>query len=81
MRGDVMDEVQVLSLEEARVHIITLKKQVETLQRQVRMLDKENDTFLRTVWWRRWMFILDGWSGHRVVDAPAWRPWRRWWRS
>lgn len=67
----VWDEVRVGSLE----------RQIKALQREARAHDKELDTFVRTAAWRRWLFMLDGWSGHRVVDAPAWRPWRRWWRS
>jgi hypothetical protein len=63
------------------VRVKTLEKRIQNLEHLVRLLDKENDTFVRTVWWRRWLFIVDGWSGHRVVDAPKWRPWRRWWRS
>ena len=72
---------QVKSLEEAQVHIDALWQVVQSLERQVRAHDKELDTFVRTVWWRRWLFLADGWSGHRVVDSPAWRPWHRWWTS
>lgn len=38
---------------------------------------------LQTALWKRVLFRLDGWPGQRDLNAqaPAWRPWRRWWRS
>jgi len=38
---------------------------------------------LQTPAWRRLLFRIDGWPGQRDLnaDSPAWRPWRRWWRS
>jgi hypothetical protein len=63
------------------VRVACLERQVQELQRVVRWHEDYLDTYLMTPAWKRWLFIADGWSGHRVVDAPAWRPWRRWWRS
>jgi hypothetical protein len=74
-------EYQVKSLEEAQVHIAALWSEVKSARQEIRRLDKENDTFLRTAAWKRWLFIIDGWSGHRVVKQPKWRPWRKWYRS
>lgn len=76
-----MDAVQVRSLEEARVLIAMLIARTEAMERHLMILEEEHDTFLRTPAWKRWLFVVDGWSGHAVVTAPRWRPWRRWWVS
>lgn len=60
-----------------RGHEVNIKE----LQRQVRHLEKIVDTMSSPLW-KRVLFRLDGWpSGWTVATAPAWRPWRRWWRS
>jgi hypothetical protein len=76
-----MDAPQVKSLEEAQTHIDALWRSVRALEKNVRMHELYLDTFVWTPWWKRWLFIIDGWSGHEVVEAPKWRPWRRWWTS
>jgi hypothetical protein len=45
-------------------------------------MDQRFDT-LQTRLWKRLLFRLDGWPGQNDLnaEAPAWRPWRRWWRS
>ena len=51
------------------------------LRNRVRLLEKMIDT-RNTPLWKRALFRLDGWPRWTVVaDKPAWRPWRRWWRS
>jgi hypothetical protein len=76
-----MNNVQVRSWEEAEIHVAVLQEQIRQLEMRVRTAEKLLDTFVETVWWKRWVFIIDGWSGHRLVDKPKWRPWRKWWRS
>jgi hypothetical protein len=74
-------EIRVESLDEAQVHIALLMARTGDLERRIRELERQTDTWLLTPAWKRWLFIADGWSGHRIVAAPAWRPWRRWWTS
>jgi hypothetical protein len=74
-------EPQVKSLEEAEVHIRSLTARVQELERVVRAEQDFRDTFVNTPTWKRWLFILDGWSGHKIVEKPRWRPWRRWYIS
>ena len=52
------------------------------LERMVSDMDQRFDT-LQTPLLRRLLFRIDGWPGQRDLnaDAPAWRPWRKWWRS
>jgi hypothetical protein len=76
-----MELVQVKSLEEAAIHITSLSVRLEETERRLRVAEKWIDTFLATPRWKRILFRIDGWSGHRLVDRPSWRPWRRWWRS
>jgi hypothetical protein len=53
----------------------------QQLAGRVRRLEKMIDT-RSTALWRRVLFRLDGWAAwHVVAERPAWRPWRRWWRS
>lgn len=72
---------QVRSLEEAEIHIEFLHNRTVELERRIRELEDWVDTFIATPAWKRWLFIFDGWSGHRVMDSPHWRPWRKWWKS
>ena len=52
-----------------------------TLRNRLRHVEKQLDT-LGTPWWKRVLFRIDGWPPWYIVaDKPAWRPWRRWWRS
>ena len=48
----------------------------------VRDHEQRFDT-LQTPLWKRVLFRLDGWPGQTDLNAagPAWRPWRKWWRS
>jgi len=75
-------EVQVRSVEEAEVHIESLHVRVGELERLARDQAKRLDT-LQSPAWRRLLYRLDGWPGQLDLNAPApaWRPWRRWWRS
>jgi len=64
---------------EARVASLEINSEQQA--GRIRLLEKMLDT-RRTALWRRVAFRLDGWSSWPTVDsAPAWRPWRRWWRS
>lgn len=57
------------------------EENVVQLRARVRHLEKLIDT-LDSPWWKRLLFRLDGWGPwYRVAPAPAWRPWRRWYRS
>jgi hypothetical protein len=58
-----------------------LKRNVVSLEVALKRHEELLDTFVQTPAWKRWLFILDGWSGHKVIDRPKWRPWRRWWTS
>ena len=61
--------------------LASLQINQEQLAGRVRLLEKMLDT-RATPLWKRWLFRLDGWSSWPTVDtAPAWRPWRKWWRS
>jgi hypothetical protein len=72
-------EENVRSIEEAESHIRTLSRKIDEIKLQLSQHEQELDTFVRTPAWKRWLFIIDGWSGHAVVDRPNWRPWRKWW--
>jgi len=73
---------QVRSLEEAEQHIASLSVRIDQAERDLRDHAQRFDT-LQTPILRRAIFRLDGWPGQRNLNAerPAWRPWRRWWRS
>lgn len=77
----MLPDIQARSWEETETHIAVLQAQIRQLEMRVRTLEKISDTFIETVWWKRWLFIIDGWSGRRLVEKPKWRPWRKWWRS
>jgi hypothetical protein len=64
-------------LENLREEVDSLKVNVRQLQDQQRIHEEWIDTFLATVWWKRWLFILDGWSGHKLVTNRKWRPWHK----
>jgi len=69
------------SFKEAAPVIRCHEENITALQQQVRHLEKIVDT-MSSPWWKRLLFRLDGWpSGWIVASAPAWRPWRRWYRS
>jgi len=57
--------------------IESLKVRVLELERRLRHQEKLADTYLETVWWRRWWFMLDGWPGYRIATRRAWRPWHK----
>lgn len=73
---------RVRSLGEAEQHIASLAFRVAELERTVNDHEQRFDT-LQTSLWKRMLFRLDGWPGQRDLnaEAPAWRPWRSWWRS
>jgi hypothetical protein len=74
--------VRARSLDEVEVHLTSLTARVMELERIVSDHAQRFDT-LQSPLWKRVMFRIDGWAGQRDLnaDAPAWRPWRRWWRS
>lgn len=75
--------IQARSVEEAEQHIVSLTERVDQLERIVFHHARCFDT-LQTPWWKRWLFVLDGWAGQRNLDdkrGPRWRPWRRWYKS
>lgn len=64
-----------------RAELDSLRINDEQLAGRVRHLEKMMDT-RATPLWKRLVFRLDGWPSWVVVaERPAWRPWRRWWRS
>ena len=59
----------------------SLYVKVEELERIVADHAQRFDT-LQTPLWKRLVFRADGWPVRDLnAAAPAWRPWRRWWRS
>lgn len=60
----------------------SLLVRVGELERLVSDLSQRFDT-LQTPLWKRTLFRLDGWPGQCDLnaEAPASRPWRRWYRS
>jgi hypothetical protein len=66
--------------ESLRAEIESLKLDREQLWREVRELQKENDTFVKTPLWKKCLFWLDGWPLIRIVARRQWRPWHldRW---
>lgn len=78
----VPQERYVSTLEDANAQIQSLWLNNYQLEHRVRELEKMIDT-KNTIWWKRILFRVDGWSPwYRVdKDGPKWRPWRRWWRS
>jgi hypothetical protein len=59
---------------------------VRQLERRVRRLEEFSDTYLETPFWKRIVFMLDGWPAYGLAHErggrwPKWRPWRRFWTS
>lgn len=70
-----------MTLENLSRQIAAQDAQIQGLYAEVSHMQKQLST-LGSPWWRRLLFRLDGWPPWWVVaDNPAWRPWRRWWRS
>lgn len=76
-----MDGARVESLDEAQAHIDSLRAGLTEAERRLTLAEDWIDTYLATPRWKRLVFRIDGWPAHRLVREPAWRPWRRWWRS
>jgi hypothetical protein len=70
-----------LTLDDAQAEIDSLKVNVHQLQQRVRLLEKYADTWTLTPWWKRLLFVVDGWPTHKLVSRPQWRPWRKRWTS
>lgn len=73
--------VQIKSFAEAEVVVDLLSRRLVELERVLMIHDEELDTGFRTPFLKRVVFWLDGWPLRRICNAPAWRPWRRWWTS
>lgn len=70
-----------MSDESVRAEIDSLIFNGGQLACRVRLLEKMIDT-RATPFWKRAIFRVDGWPPWYVVaENPAWRPWRRWYRS
>ena len=72
----------VYASDEGRLRDDSQDVRIAELERLVSDHDQRFDT-LQTPLIRRLLFRIDGWPGQRDLnaEAPAWRPWRRWWRS
>lgn len=68
--------VQVRSLEEAERHIESLTNRLETLERESRDHAQRFDT-LQTPWWKRLLFVIDGWPWYDLNGRQRRRPWHR----
>jgi hypothetical protein len=68
---------RVRSLEEAEVHIASLARAIDGLERQVVDHGHRFDT-LQTPWWKRVIFWLDGWPWYDLNGVRAHRPWHDW---
>lgn len=71
-----MPDIQVESLEEAKLHIASLSARLEAVEQETRDHAQRFDT-LQTRWYKRLWFRLDGWPGQVNLNAErrAWRPW------
>jgi hypothetical protein len=71
-----MSDPQVQSLEEAQVHIASLSARLDEVERLLVDHSHRFDT-LQSGWLKRLWFRIDGWPGHRDLNAErrAWRPW------
>lgn len=65
------------SPESLRAEIDSLWINVRQLSARCRLLEKLAETHLETPWWKRLLFVLDGWPLHGLAERPQWRPWRR----
>lgn len=76
------DLPRIRSIEDAGTVIRSLVINQRQLEHRVRELEKMIDT-KDTIWWRRIVFRIDGWSPWYHVDksGPRPRPWRKWWTS
>jgi len=68
--------VQVLSIEEAALHIRSLTVRAEALEKLVRDHAQRFDT-LQTPWWKRVWFKIDGWPWYDLNGAQKRRFWHR----
>jgi hypothetical protein len=76
-----VDEPQVRSFEEAKIHIWSLTSRCTDLERRVRTLEVTRATGV-SPWWKRVLFRIDGWGPWWIErDVPRWRPWRRFWTA
>lgn len=67
--------------ESQQAEIESLKTNAALIESRVCRLEKLADTYLETPWWKRMLFVADGWPGHGLASRPKRRPWRRWWNS
>ena len=58
--------------------LYSLRLKYQDLEERLHDLEEEFDTFVKTPWWKRLLFSLNGWPLYRLVDHPQWRPWHRW---
>lgn len=70
------DDVQVHSLEEAAVHIASLRARVHELECKAADHEQRFDT-LQTPWPKRLWFWLNGWPWYDLNGVQRRRPWRR----
>lgn len=52
----------------------------QRLEERIHDLEEELDTFVKTAWWKKVWFVVDGWPLYHLIDHPQWRPWHRWTR-
>jgi hypothetical protein len=70
----------VSDLEALEARVASLEFNSTQQANRIRTLEKQVET-LWTPPWKKLLFGLDGWPLYRLAAQPAWRPWRRWWRS
>lgn len=68
------------TIENCNAEIDSLWTNVNQQADRIRKLEKLADVW-DSPWWKLLLFWLDGWPLHRVVERPAWRPWRMWFTS
>lgn len=64
-----------MSSESVEAEINSLKVNSTELQRRVRILEKQMETFVTTPFWKKIWFVIDGWPLKRLTDKSQWRPW------
>jgi hypothetical protein len=65
-------------IEDLEAEVASLKVNIHDpgqLGGRVRQLEKENETFLKTHWWMRLLFWIDGWPSTKIASRRHWRPW------